>query len=118
MLEKISALVLYGFSVISSLRRCRLSHLAERPDDGSIGNMKDRDACLLETVDVLSKSLVLLLHDLLQVPDGPWTFIAALDVGDERVRELLPGLDRATYELVHRGPAASRWRRPDCRLRP
>src|SRR5438105_4438627 len=62
--------------------------------------MRDHDACLLEVIHVVSERLVLLLKDVLQVPDGPWALVEALEVRYERVGELLPGIDGARPVVV------------------
>ena len=62
--------------------------------------MGDRNACSLEAVHIVPEHLVLCLNDVFQVPDGPWALVAALEVGDERVGEMLPGLDGAWAEVV------------------
>ena len=77
--------------------------IRERGDDGLVRDLGDLEAGVVEAPDVLLVGLSWLLLDAAYIVRGRWAVASALEVGDEAVAHLVPGGDRARWQVQEPG---------------
>jgi hypothetical protein len=69
--------------------------ISEGVNNLKILDVQDVISDIAKTLDIITKTLIMLLLDVLEGLGGRWTLIGALEVPDEHGTQLVPGVNRS-----------------------